>query len=481
MSSLRREIGLPGAVLLGLGSMVGTGVFVSLGIAIGVAEWGVLAAIAFAALLALANALSSAQLAAAHPVSGGTYEYGRRYLTPSLGFAAGWTFLCAKCASAATAALGCSLFLKAIIRMLRRSSEMTGVDGTGRNAGAIATSWPDEAWVVPAVSIVIVLLLTALVAGGIRRSNRTNAVIVSVTLASLVAFVVVMAATIGDAPASVDENSPAPATAVGAALAPAAAPEAWSRPSGSVLGASSAPALLQAIALLFVAFTGYGRLATLGEEVRDPRTVIPRAIVITMVVVTLLYLAVAWVSLHATAAGNSRIPGLSGSEPTLDELARARGVEWLAWIVSIGGVTAMLGVLLNLLLGLSRVVLAMARQGDAPAALSRIDERHASPVRAVLACGAAIAVMAAIGSVRFSWSLSAFTVLLYYAITNAAALRLPAPDRRFPRWVAAAGLIACLALAFWVEWRAWLTGVILLAIGFAIRGAFRGIRAAPRA
>ena len=100
---LRREVGLPGAVLLGLGSMVGTGVFVSVGIAAGVAGPSVIAATLLAALLAAANGLSSAQLAAAHPVSGGTYEYGYVYLRPWAGFTAGWVFLVAKSASAANA------------------------------------------------------------------------------------------------------------------------------------------------------------------------------------------------------------------------------------------------------------------------------------------------------------------------------------------------------------------------------------------
>src|SRR5690606_38420555 len=102
---LKRELGLGGATMLGLGSMVGTGVFVSIGIAAGVAGPAVILAIAMAAAVATCNALSSAQLAASHAVSGGTYEYGYRYLNPALGFTAGWMFLCAKTASTATAAL----------------------------------------------------------------------------------------------------------------------------------------------------------------------------------------------------------------------------------------------------------------------------------------------------------------------------------------------------------------------------------------
>ena len=144
---LRRVVGLPGAVLLGLGSILGTGIFVSIGIAAGVAGGWVVPAVALAAIVAAFNGLSSAQLAASHPVSGGTYEYGYRYLNPLLGFLAGWMFLAAKSASAATAALGLSGYLLTAL----------GHPGVG---GRVA------------LAVSAVLLLTFLVAGGMRRSNR---------------------------------------------------------------------------------------------------------------------------------------------------------------------------------------------------------------------------------------------------------------------------------------------------------------------
>jgi APA family basic amino acid/polyamine antiporter len=101
---MRREINLFGAVMMGMGSILGTGVFVSIGMAAETAGPQVLLAIGIAAVVAICNGLSSAQLAALHPVSGGTYEYGYRWLSPTFGFIAGWTFVCAKSASAATAA-----------------------------------------------------------------------------------------------------------------------------------------------------------------------------------------------------------------------------------------------------------------------------------------------------------------------------------------------------------------------------------------
>src|SRR5690606_6265630 len=148
-----RVVGVPGAVLMGLGSILGTGIFVSLGIAAGVTGPSVIFAVVAAAAVATFNGLSSAQLAASHPVSGGTYEYGYRYLNPTLGFTAGWMFLCAKSASAATAALGFAGY----VLVLAGSST-----ATYRVALALAA----------------VALLTLLVAGGMSRSSRANGVIV---------------------------------------------------------------------------------------------------------------------------------------------------------------------------------------------------------------------------------------------------------------------------------------------------------------
>lgn len=413
--ALRRDVGLAGAILLGLGSMVGTGVFVSIGIAAGVAGPSLMAATFLAALLATANGLSSAQLAAAHPVSGGTYEYGYLWLSPAFGFTAGWMFLLAKSASAATAALGFGGYLL----------DVAGIE------------WQ---WLHTVVAVLGALAITAFVAGGIRRSNRGNALVVGITLVGLLFLVL--------------------------AAIPAAVPDGLGNFTPFLNGDDDGGmhALLHGAALMFVAFTGYGRIATLGEEVREPRRVIPRAVILTMLVVTLLYLAVAFAGIGVLGA-DSFGAAAEGTAAPLEAVATATGVPLLPGIIAVAAITAMAGVLLNLVLGLSRVLLAMSRRGDAPRIFRRIDEKRRSPVAAVWACGLAIAAIASIGDVRAAWSFSAFTVLVYYAITNLAALRLPAEHRIFPRWIPAAGLIGCLSLAFWVEVRIWLTGLALLGIG----------------
>jgi APA family basic amino acid/polyamine antiporter len=419
---LARVVGVPGAVLMGLGSIVGTGIFVSVGVAAGVAGPAVVVAVALAAVLATLNGLSSAQLAASHPVSGGTYEYGYEYLTPALGFTAGWMFLCAKSASAATAALGFA----------------------GYALAAFGASDPRARI---ALGVAVVAVVTAVLVGGMRRSNRANAAIVSCTLLALLAFV------LAGLPTAL-ERGPA-------------------RFEGILRG--RAPDVLHATALMFVAYTGYARIATLGEEIRDPERSIPRAIAWTLLATTALYVAVVAVAV-ATVGADALARATEQAAAPLEIVAREFAAPQVSRVVAIGAVTAMGGVLLNLLLGLSRVLLAMGRRGDMPGALARVDEREASPRAAVIVTGVGVAGLTLIGSVETTWSFSAFTVLVYYALTNLAALRLPAERRRYPRAVPALGLAGCLGLAFWVEPRIWIAGLVLIALGLAWHALARRVR-----
>ena len=413
MTQLRREVGLWGAIMMGLGSIVGTGVFVSIGVAAGVAGPAVVAAIVLAALVATANGLSSAQLAARHPVSGGTYEYGYRILSPSLGFTAGWMFLAAKSASAATAALGLAGYLS--------------------NAAGL----PGEAWRT-AIAAGTVAILTAVVLAGLRRSNAINIGIVSVTLLSLAFFVCA--------------GLPRGLASGRAHFVP------------FFSGSAPASELLHATALMFVAYTGYGRIATLGEEVREPRRTIPRAILVTLVISMALYTAVGAVAIGAVGAQRFSAITAETAAP-LEVVARTLAIPGARWILAVGAVTAMLGVLLNLILGLSRVLLAMGRRRDMPPALARLDATGTTPVLAVLVTGVAVAGLTAIGDVRTTWSFSAFTVLVYYALTNLAALRLPTEARLYPRSIALAGLAACLFLACWIDRETATAGLGLLVAG----------------
>jgi len=397
MQPLKRELGLFGAIMLGLGSMVGTGVFVSTALAWSSAgAWAAPAAIV-AGLLAACNALSSAQLAAAHPVAGGTYEYGYRLLTPTLGFIAGWMFLCAKSASAASAGLGFASYLD-------------------------LTAPP------PVVAVIAIALLTTLVYMGIRRISAVNTVLVAVTIIPLVIMLIL------------------------------AAPTAWANRDRLALHMPN-PAqwhdAANAAALLFVAYTGYGRIATLGEEVKNPKRTIPFAIITTIGISIILYTAV-------TVAGICIVGNIESVNRTspLVAIMTGSGHPRLAWVIRAIALTAMLGVLLNLVLGLSRVLLAMGRRNDMPA-------RTADPRVATIVMGVVIALIALVGNIKTTWSFSAFTVLVYYALTNLAALKLSAEHRRYPRWIAAIGLVGCLSLAFMVQPHVYMTGLALIVVGLA--------------
>ena len=422
---LKRELGIGGAALMGLGSILGTGVFVSIGIGAGIAGPSVVLAVALGAVVATFNGLNSAQLAASHPVSGGTYEYGYRYLGSRLGFLAGWVFMLAKSASAATACLGFAGYV------------------------IVLFDWTQGDGLLVGLALGMLAVITAVVLTGIRRSAIANTVVVAVTIVGLLVFV-------GFALAEFDPGR--------------------FRPFG---GDGGGRGFLEATALMFVAYTGYGRIATLGEEVRAPRRTIPRAIVVTLVVTMALYVAVAVAGIGAAGAAGLADATDRFAAP-LEVAARDVAPTGVATVVAIAAVTAMIGVLINLILGLSRVLLAMGRRRDVPAAFGRLDPSGTTPTAAVWMVGAIIAALVLVGDVETTWTFSAFTVLLYYAITNLAALRIADEDRMFPRWVAVAGLVSCLGLAFWVDVAVWLTGLGIVAVGLLWHELTRRLRRAPR-
>ncbi|RUT10051.1 amino acid permease [Dulcicalothrix desertica PCC 7102] len=406
---LKRELGVFGATFMGLGSIVGTGVFVSIGIAAGIAGPMVIIAIFIGALVATFNGLNSAQLAASHPVSGGSYEYGYRYLTPAFGFTAGWMFLVAKTASAATAALG---FAGYLVNILSLSSTL----------------------IVP-IAFITVAIMTVIVLSGVKRSNFANTVIVSVTLLSLVFFILVCL------PRAITEGA--------SNLSP-------------TLSEVSLANILQASALMFVAYTGYGRIATMGEEAKNPRVTIPRAMIVCLLLTMVLYITVAVVGIGAV--GVDVLANQNKTAP-LEAAVRSVAGSGASVVLAIGAMTAMLGVLLNLILGLSRVWLAMGRRFDAPRFLARLNQQQTTPHYAVILVGATIALLVLLGNVKTTWSFSAFSVLIYYAITNFAALKLSPQERLYPKWIAILGILSCLFLAFWVESSIWQIGIGLIIAG----------------
>ena len=404
---LQRVLGLRDAVTIGLGAMVGAGVFAVWSPAASAAGGMVLVALAAAAVVATCNALSSAALAARHPSAGGTYVYGKERLGEVWGYLAGWCFVVGKTASCAAMAMTAGAYL---------------VPGTEK-VGALAA----------------VVLVTALNVVGVRRSVSATRIILSVVVCALLGV-------------AVAAMWPRPG---GALLQP-----------GQVLGAGEGGVLgvLQAAGLLFFAFAGYARIATLGEEVHDPARTIPRAVVLALGSVLALYLLVGVVVLgvlgpQATAASDA---------PVAEAAALAWGSGW-AWVVRVSAGLAALGALLNLLLGISRTTVAMARDGHLPRRLATMTGASSLPRTAEVTVGLLVLVVVLVGDLRGAIGFSSFGVLLYYAVANAAALTLVGDWPAAP-WVPALGLLGCLTLAATLPPGAVLSGLVVVGLGIAAYG-----------
>ncbi|MEU4362233.1 APC family permease [Promicromonospora sp. NPDC023987] len=419
---MARRLGTGSAVVVGLGSMIGAGVFAAFAPAAQAAGAGLLVGLAIAAVVAFCNATSSARLAALYPQSGGTYVYGKERLGPFWGYLAGWGFIVGKTASCAAMALTVAAYM---------------LPGAERPVRA-------------AVAVVVVVALTALNYRGIQKSAWVTRVIVVVTLVVL-AFVVLAAFAGGTA--RVEHVVP--------------------------LGDFSVSGVLQAAGLLFFAFAGYARIATLGEEVRDPERTIPRAIPIALGIALVVYAAVAVAAL--AALGPERLAAAS------DPLASAVGAgswSWLTPVVRVGATVAAVGSLLALVLGVSRTTFAMARDGHLPATLSAVHPRFRVPHHAEVAVGVVVAILVSMVDLRGAIGFSSFAVLVYYAIANASAWTLRADEGRPPRVVPIVGLAGCLVLAVALPVGSVLAGsaVLLLGVGvWVVRRVVRDRRDRPGA
>lgn len=387
------------AVLIGLGAMIGAGVFAAPGPAAAAGGTWLLAGLALATVVAYANATSSAQLAALYPESGGTYVYAREQLGDYWGFLAGWGFVVGKCASLAAMALTFGAYV---------APELARPAGIGA-----------------------VVALTVVNYRGIEKTAWLTRVIVALVLSALA--VVVAAALSGGDASAVNLEAQAPQGVWG---------------------------VLQSAALLFFAFAGYARLATLGEEVRDPETTIPKAIPLALGIVVAVYAVVLVSALLAIGPD-----GLADADAPL--AAVVEGGRWaaLAPLVRIGAAIASAGVLLSLLAGVSRTVLSMARRREMPGVLGAVHPTHRTPHRAEVAAAVVVGAAVLIADLREAIGFSSFAVLTYYALANASAWTLTDMQRRWPRWLAGLGVMLCVGLAFTLPLVATAGGLVLLAVG----------------
>lgn len=404
---LARRLGTGDAVVVGLSAMVGAGVFVVFAPAAAAAGSALFLALAVAAVVAFCNAVASAQLASTYPSSGGTYLFGREVLGPWWGFLAGWGFVIGKTASCAAMAMAFAAY---------------AVPGGG---------WPERL-----VAAAAVVLLTLATLRGISRTARLARWLLAVTLLVLVGAVAV--ATSGEA-------------AIGSAL---------DAPDGPL-------DVLEAAGLLFFAFAGYARIATLAEEVRRP-AVLGRAILVALGVAVALYAVVGLALVRGLGADLA-----TSTAPVSDAVVTA-GASWAEPVVRVGAAAACLGALLALLAGVTRTGLAMARERDLPTTLAHVDPVHRVPDRAQVALGVAVVALVLLVDLRGAIGFSSFGVLTYYAVANLSALRQPAEQRRWPRVLQILGLVGCVGLAVLLPWKSVVAGSAVLLVGVLGRLVVRG-------
>ncbi|MEB7503918.1 APC family permease [Arthrobacter koreensis] len=403
---LARRLGTADATLIGLGSMVGAGVFAAFTPAAAAAGSGLLIGLAVAGLVAFCNATSSAQLAAVYPASGGTYVYGRERLGPWPGFLAGWGFVIGKTASAAAMAMTFAAY-------------------------AAPAGWERP------VAVAAVVLLAAVNYRGITRTALLTRIIVAVVLSALALGIT--AAWTGTGPGA------------GSFLSEGLLAGGWY-------------GILQSAGLLFFAFAGYARIATMGEEVRDPQRTIPRAITLALGLALVVYAVVAVTLLAALGPD-----GVAATPAPLAAAVDAGPLAWAGPVVRIGAAAASLGALLALIAGLGRTTLAMARGGDLPAWLGGIHPKYSVPHRAEVALAVVICLVLLVADLRGAIGFSSFGVLVYYLVANLAALTQPAPDRRYPRALQVLGAVSCAGLALTLPLTSVLVGLAVFAAGIVLR------------
>ena len=406
---LARRLGTADAVVIGLGSMIGAGVFAAFAPAAQAASTGLLVGLLAAAVIAYCNAVASAQLAAVYPTSGGTYIYGRERLGPWWGFTAGWGFVIGKTASCAAMALTFASY-------------------------AIAGPW----WAQRLAAVAGVAGLAALNYRGVTKTAALTRILVGATL---VALAVVVAGIAAGGDASPDHLG------------------GW----GS-LGSGGPYGILQSAGLLFFAFAGYARIATMGEEVRDPQRTIPRAIPIALGIAVAVYVVVGASAL--LAAGPTH---LADAAAPLTVAVQGAGAGALAPVVRVGGALASLGALLALIAGVGRTSLAMARHHDLPGWLAGVHPRFRVPHHAELALAAAVGVLVLTVDLRGAIGFSSFGVLVYYAIANASAFTQPANQRRLPRALNLLGVAGCLTLVATLPIVSVIAGFAMFAAGLVGR------------
>jgi APA family basic amino acid/polyamine antiporter len=408
-NSLKRSLSLLDATAISVGAIIGGGIFVVTGIVAGLAGSALVVSMVLAAAIAFFTALSYAELAAWQPVEGSVYEYARQVISPFSGFLTGWMFMVANTFTGAAVSLGFAYYLTA---------EFPGLPAN-------------------VVAAVLCLAFTALNFFGARESARLNTLLVAAKLLILGFFVVFGA--LNANPANFAPFEPFNA--------------------GVFYGAF----------FIFFAYTGFGRVAVVAEEVKDAQRNVPKALLLALAVSTIIYVLVGIVAVGLVGSAT-----LADSNSPLAAAISAAGSPLAVQVVAFGGLLATASVLLTAILGVSRMAYSMARRKDVPQALAKLHGKFSTPYYSIWAVGILMALLVLFFDLTGVVVVSTFGALFYYAVTNAAALKLKTEKRRYHKLFPTVGLGTCillLAFILFAATQAWIIGVICLTAGAAYYGA----------
>jgi APA family basic amino acid/polyamine antiporter len=404
-NGLKRSLGLLDATAISVGAIIGGGIFVVTGIVAGLAGSALVVSMVVAAVIAFFTALSFAELAAWQPVEGSVYEYTRQVISPFSGFLAGWMWMVSNTFTGAAVSLGFAYYLTAWF--------------PGLPANVVAA--------------VLCLAFTVLNFFGARKSARLNTVLVVAKLLILGFFVVFGAL-------NMDTSNFAPFEPFN-------------------------PGVLYGAYFIFFAYTGFGRAAVVAEEVKDAKRNVPKALLLSLVVSTVIYVLVGVVAVGLVGSNV-----LAGSNSPLAEAVNATGSPLAVQIVAFGGLLATASVLLTAVLGVSRMAYSMARGGDLPQVLAKLNPKFCTPYYAIWAVGVLMALLVLFFDLTGVVAVSTFGALFYYAFTNVSALKLKTEKRRYHKLVPIVGLSTCvvlLAFVLFVATEAWIIGGLCLVVGAA--------------
>lgn len=398
---LKREIGLFDATALGIGAIIGSGIFVVTGIVAGIAGPAMVFSIIIAGVIAVFSAMSVAELGAYLPEEGGTYAYAQKLISPFAGFIAGWIWIFSNIFVGAAVSLGFAHYF--------------------------VTLFPSIPVKVIAVAICLIFIIINYL--GLKGSVLFNNILVMAKILILLFFI---------------------AFGLGF-LRP------WTFTSFAPEGSRG---ILSGAALIFFAYTGFARVTIMAEEVKDPEKTIPRSIYLALGISTVIYLLVSIV-----AVGLAGAPALAHSGSPLADAIGMTGNSGAVLVISLGAMIATASVLLTTIMGISRIVFSMARSSDLPGILGRIHPRFGTPHYAIVITGACMITATLLADLALVVAVSTFAMLMYYLIANVAALRLPQEHRRYPSWIAGIGALSCIGLIVFLSPNSWIIGSIGLLIG----------------